>query len=141
MPDYYRGFAANTLQNPKEFLKNNSDWNGQLKEDFLKVKEYGKNLNPNCETFGSIGTCWGTYPVIRMSEDVEIKAGISMHPSHPPIIGKYTICVLAHKYIYIYYHIFQFHEKKILHRKYFRRKRRGDTKRGKKSSNVFASSK
>ena len=87
MPDYYRGFAANTLQNPKEFLKNNSDWNGQLKEDFLKVKEYGKNLNPNCETFGSIGTCWGTYPVIRMSEDVEIKAGISMHPSHPPIIG------------------------------------------------------
>ena len=90
MPDYFRGLAANTLKNPKEFLKSNSDWNGQLKEDFLKVKEYGKNLNPKCKTFGTIGTCWGTYPVIRMSEDVEIKVGISMHPSHPNVIGTST---------------------------------------------------
>ena len=27
----------------------------------------------------------GTYPVIRMSEDFDIKAGISMHPSHPNV--------------------------------------------------------
>ena len=90
MPDYFRGFAANTMKNQTEFLKENSNWNStstkpNLKEDFLEVKEYGKKLK--CKTFGSIGTCWGTYPVIRMSEDVEIKAGISMHPSHPNLIG------------------------------------------------------
>merc|ERR1712079_339535 len=46
MPDYYRGFAANTLQNPKEFLKNNSDWNGQLKEDFFESKGIWERFKP-----------------------------------------------------------------------------------------------
>ena len=48
---------------------------------------YSKELG--CKSFGAIGTCWGTYPVIRMSESVDIKAGISMHPSHPNIMGMY----------------------------------------------------
>jgi dienelactone hydrolase len=56
----------------------------------------GKTLHWSCQlttalyhdhTFGAIGTCWGTYVVIRMSEDVDVKAGISMHLSHPNVAG------------------------------------------------------
>ena len=36
---------------------------GRLQLDFLNVLEYLKNQG--CKTIGTIGTCWGTYPVIR----------------------------------------------------------------------------
>ncbi len=36
---------------------------------------------------GFVGTCWGTYMTVRLSSYVEVKAGISMHPSHTPVIG------------------------------------------------------
>ncbi len=32
------------------------------------------------------GTCWGTYPVIKLSALPEFKAGVSAHPSHPNIM-------------------------------------------------------
>ena len=87
IPDYYRGTFVDPSKTPRDqtvqFLKDKSDWDGYLKDDWLNVKDYAKRQG--CKTFGGIGTCWGTYVVIRMSEDVEVKAGISMHPSHPPI--------------------------------------------------------
>ena len=39
-----------------------------------------------CATFGAIGTCWGSYMVVRMAADPLVSAGVSMHPSHPNII-------------------------------------------------------
>ena len=39
-----------------------------------------------CETFGAIGTCWGSYMVIRMAAHPKMLAGVSMHPSHSPIM-------------------------------------------------------
>ena len=35
--------------------------------------------------FDFIGTCWGTYLVVKLSSYVDLKAGISMHPSHTAI--------------------------------------------------------
>ena len=32
-----------------------------------------------------IGFCWGSYPVLRLSAYPQIKAGVSIHPSHPKI--------------------------------------------------------
>ncbi len=88
LPDYYRGTFIDPSQAPPQetvaFIKEQSDWNGRLGRDFLAVKQYGQDLG--CKNFGSIGTCWGSYPVIRMSEDVDVKAGISMHPSHPNLL-------------------------------------------------------
>ena len=84
MPDYYRGGSGALAEDKPAFFKTMS-WDTQLKSDFQKVKSFGKQYG--CQNFGSIGTCWGTYPVVRMSEDTEVKAGISMHPSHPNIIG------------------------------------------------------
>ena len=57
---------------------------GRLQQDFLNVLKFLKKQG--CESIGSIGTCWGTYPVIAMSSHPDIKAGISMHPSHPGVI-------------------------------------------------------
>ena len=35
--------------------------------------------------FDFIGTCWGSYLVVKLSSDVDFKAGLSMHPSHTAI--------------------------------------------------------
>ncbi|XP_059096384.1 carboxymethylenebutenolidase homolog [Tigriopus californicus] len=84
IPDYYRG----TLKDPREggvkdFIVDQSNWN-QLQKDWEDItapyaKEHG------AETFGAIGTCWGSYMVLRLSAYPEVKAGVSMHPSHPNI--------------------------------------------------------
>ena len=34
------------------------------------------------KTFGAVGTCWGSYMVVRMAAHPKVKAGVSMHPSH-----------------------------------------------------------
>ena len=78
IPDYYRG-TFDDLSDPTktvQFLKDQSQWFnrdvyqtesvppiGRLQLDFLNVLEYLKNQG--CKTIGTIGTCWGTYPVIR----------------------------------------------------------------------------
>mgnify|MGYP001252335365 CR=1 FL=1 len=36
---------------------------------------------------GAVGTCWGSYVVLRLAEDVGFQAGVSFHPSHSPIAG------------------------------------------------------
>ena len=34
------------------------------------------------KTFGAVGTCWGSYMVVRMAAHPQMRAGVSMHPSH-----------------------------------------------------------
>lgn len=92
IPDYYRGVSFDPNSNARhitlQFLTDQSKWanNGQLYQDYSIIKSYAKD-NLGCKTFGTIGTCWGTYAVLRMSEDVDIKAAVSMHPSHPSVLG------------------------------------------------------
>ena len=92
IPDYYRGIsfdpASHARQITLQFLSDQSRWdnNGQLFQDYSIVKSYAKDTL-GCKTIGVIGTCWGTYAVLRMSEDVDIKAAVSMHPSHPSVLS------------------------------------------------------
>lgn len=90
MPDYFRGTSAETNQeteetrNVKVFIEEESVWTGKLKDDwelsvlpFIKVK--------GAKTIGTIGTCWGTYINLKISEYDEVKASVSIHPSHTPV--------------------------------------------------------
>lgn len=57
LPDYYRGTFVDPANTPPEetlaFLKEQTDWNGRLKEDVERVKNFGRNKG--CERFGAIG--------------------------------------------------------------------------------------
>jgi len=88
IPDYYRGTICDVTKEEFEtimaFLRNESVWEGKLKEDWEKsICPYA--TENGAKSFGTIGFCWGSYPVIRLSADPRIKAGISMHPSHPKV--------------------------------------------------------
>lgn len=90
MPDYYRGKTKDPFNSPQEetkaFLIQESNWEGQLKGDWENtILPHAEKLG--AKTIGTIGTCWGTYMTVRLSSYVEVKAGISMHPSHTPVIG------------------------------------------------------
>jgi len=87
MPDFYRDGRFHDPKNPgtPEFLKEHTQWS-KLKGDVEDVvlpfaKEKGAT------SFGAIGTCWGSYMVVRQGAYPEFKAGVSMHPSHSPIAG------------------------------------------------------
>jgi len=86
MPDYYRGeFHDKTVPGLPEFIKKQTQWT-KLKQDLEEiVLPIAKSLGGS--SFGSIGTCWGSYLVLRESAYPEFKAGISMHPSHPQIFN------------------------------------------------------
>jgi len=63
----------------------------RIVEDWEKVVlPYIEELAPGAK-IGLIGTCWGSYPVMQLSQFSNIAAGISMHPSHPssaPMVGE-----------------------------------------------------
>jgi len=88
MPDYYRG----TFQDPSEpgtaqFIKAQTDWT-KLQVDWEeKIRPYAVE-SKGAKTFGAIGTCWGSYMTIRLSMYPEVVAGVSMHPSHSPIMAR-----------------------------------------------------
>ena len=48
-----------------------------------KIKPYSEKHG--AKTFGAVGTCWGSYVVLRLAEFVEFQAGVSFHPSHSKI--------------------------------------------------------
>jgi len=82
LPDFYRDRKFHDPKNPgtMEFLKEKSQWN-ELKVDFEeKVLPFAKENG--AVSFGAIGTCWGSYMVVRQCAYPELKAGVSMHPSH-----------------------------------------------------------
>jgi len=85
LPDYYRDGKFHDVKNPgtMEFLKDQSDWS-KLKVDFEdKVLPFARENGAT--TFGAIGTCWGSYMVVRQCAFPALKAGVSMHPSHTPV--------------------------------------------------------
>ena len=56
----------------------------KLKGDWEnKIKPYSEKHG--AKTFGAVGTCWGSYVVLRLAEFVEFQAGVSFHPSHSKI--------------------------------------------------------
>jgi len=86
MPDYYRG----TFQDPSkpgtaQFIKENTKWSELQKDWEEKVRPYAVE-SKGARSFGAIGTCWGSYMTIRLSSYPEVVAGVSMHPSHSPIM-------------------------------------------------------
>jgi len=83
MPDYFRGEEAPPRGSPEyaEFVIKYTQWEGGLENDLVeKVMPYARENG--AETFGAIGTCWGSYPVVKLSALEDVKCGVSMHPSH-----------------------------------------------------------
>lgn len=84
IPDYFRGnwqdpFASGTL----EFLQRTTRWSN-LKLDWdTKILPHIKKYQ--VKKIGTLGTCWGSYMVVRLSAIVDICCGVSIHPSHTPI--------------------------------------------------------
>jgi len=87
IPDYYRGEAAKKHKLDRHlglFVRKHSHW-GKLKKDWENVVlPYAEDHG--CTTIGAIGTCWGSYMVVRMSSHPLISAGVSMYPSHSTVI-------------------------------------------------------
>jgi len=85
LPDYYRGEAVKAIDETlMDFIKKHTVWDN-LKADADKVIAFAKAKG--AKVFGSVGTCWGTYPVMKLSAYPEFVAGVGMHPSHSPISG------------------------------------------------------
>jgi dienelactone hydrolase len=91
LPDYYRGkvfdpawLAAEDKSKLVEFIKNETNA-AAFKELWTKtLRPYAEKHG--AKTYGAIGTCWGTYPVVVLSSLPEFRAGVSMHPSHNRIM-------------------------------------------------------
>jgi len=86
IPDFYRGtWKDPTSPDVVQFIKDQTDWS-KLKVDLEeKVLPFAKSKGAT--SFGSLGTCWGSYMVLRESAYKEFLAGVSWHPSHSPIAG------------------------------------------------------
>jgi len=85
MPDFYRGtWKDPTSPDVVQFIKDQTTWS-KLKVDLEKVLSFAKKKG--AATFGAVGTCWGSYMVLRECAYPEFKAGASWHPSHSPIAG------------------------------------------------------
>ena len=83
IPDFFRG--ANAWQDPSaagitNFVIENTNWSKLIVDWETIVLPFAKTKGAT--RFGSIGTCWGSYMVLRESSYDEIKVGVSMHPSH-----------------------------------------------------------
>jgi len=84
IPDYFRG----TWQDPfgpgaLEFLQRTTRWSN-LKVDWEdKILPLVKRRG--AKKISAVGTCWGSYMVLRLSALPEVSCGVSIHPSHTPI--------------------------------------------------------
>jgi len=88
LPDYfhneYYDFATMGPQGIYAFMAKHNNpvkLTGDIEE---RVLPYGESKG--CTSYKVIGTCWGTYMVLRFSSYPAVKAGISMHPSHPNML-------------------------------------------------------
>jgi len=84
LPDWFRG----TWQDPfqpgiPEFLARTTQWDKILSDWERLVRPLA--VESGAGTFLTVGTCWGSYPVLRFSSLNDFKAGISIHPSHTKI--------------------------------------------------------
>ena len=55
------------------FIKKTTEW-GTLSKHVDTVMNHAKNQG--AESFGALGTCWGSYPVVKMSGAGLIKCGV-----------------------------------------------------------------
>lgn len=91
MPDYYRGSWKNPFDETPppvaDFLAEHTQWEKLQKDIDERVLPYA--ADHGAKVFGTIGTCWGSYVVVRLGScpyaERGFKCGVSMHPSHPPI--------------------------------------------------------
>jgi len=88
IPDYYRngdGRDPTKDTDMVQFIKEKTNWT-KLQVDWKeKILPYAQKNG--AKSFGAVGTCWGSYMVVRFSSLPEFKAGVSYHPSHTPISG------------------------------------------------------
>lgn len=86
LPDYYRGTWI-SKQDPLlgDFIKS-FDF-AKLEPDLERVMSFVRGKG--CTSVGAVGTCWGSYVVLKLSSYteynriIEYKCGVSIHPSHP----------------------------------------------------------
>jgi len=88
IPDYYgNGEGKNPMSDPfpeiVEFIKPRTSWDKLSKDWHEKIRPYAEKHG--AKRFGAIGTCWGTYMVLRLSGLPDFYAGVSWHPSHVAI--------------------------------------------------------
>jgi len=86
IPDYYRkGEGRNPFvdKDLMEFIKARTIWDNLQKDWLEKIRPYAEKHG--AKRFGAIGTCWGTYMVLKLGGLPDVFAGVSWHPSHAPI--------------------------------------------------------
>ena len=84
IPDFYRGtWRIPTAPDIAQYLKDQTNWE-KLQQDILKiVLPYAKSRGAT--SLGALGTCWGSYMVVRECGYEQFKAGVSWHPSHSQV--------------------------------------------------------
>jgi len=87
VPDWFRGnnmpggwFGPDT----PAWLAARSIWTNILADWETVIYPFLEEQSPS--SIGLIGTCWGSYPVVRLSTLNTVSAGVSMHPSHPNLM-------------------------------------------------------
>ncbi len=87
MPDYFRGRWQDPSQpGTPQFVKEVTQW-PRLKLDWEeRILPYARRNG--ARTFCAMGTCWGSYLVLRLSGGYGdlFRAGVSLHPAHSNII-------------------------------------------------------
>jgi len=80
LPDWYRGkiYESDSMDKLVAFVKEETKWDDMRKIWEEKIKPFA-NAN-GAQVFGAIGTCWGTYPVLKLNALEEFKVGVHMHP-------------------------------------------------------------
>merc|ERR1711892_515716 len=88
VPDWFRGnnipggfFGPST----PAWLTSVTNWTS-IQSDWTNVI-YPYLQNQSSSSIGLIGTCWGSFPVVRLSMLDTISAGVSMHPSHVKMLA------------------------------------------------------
>ena len=89
LPDFYRGgMVTPTDPGLMDFIMKETVW-AKLEADLNKVIEFAKG-SKGAKLFGSVGTCWGTYPVMKLSARADFVAGVGLHPSHGKICPAFS---------------------------------------------------
>merc|ERR1711892_1176530 len=87
VPDWFRGNNMVGFFGPltKAWLTSVTNWTNIQSDWENVIFPYLESQSPS--SIGMIGTCWGSYPVVRLSMLDTISAGVSMHPSHSTLLA------------------------------------------------------
>jgi len=89
LPDYFRGdrFPDEGLADMGKFMCKYTDWENLKFDIDEKVIPFLRNRGAT--KFGTIGTCFGGYPIIRLASYPQCQFSIGFHASHFPMM-KFT---------------------------------------------------